>query len=157
MNVDDFLQGQNVEYDVIPHRETHDAQRMAQVVHVSGREVAKTVLLRCGDGPKYLLALLPANKAIDFEKAGKALGDGAAVELATREDLVAHCSDCEPGALPPFGSHYGMQTVVDRRLAEDEEIVFESNTHRESIRMKFDDFRRIEQPQVVDIARDGAA
>ncbi|MEQ8789239.1 MAG: YbaK/EbsC family protein [Pirellulaceae bacterium] len=152
MNIDEYLLQQNVEYDVIPHRETHDAQRMAQVVHVSGREVAKTVLLRAKSAQSpFYVAVLPANKAIDFEKAEQALG-GVRVELATRQEVADHCPDCEFGALPPFGSMYRMPTIVDQRLAEDEEIVFEGNTHRESIRMQWADFLRIEQPQVVDIA-----
>ena len=152
MNLHNYLLDKNVEFDVIPHRETHDAQRMAQAVHVSGREVAKTVLLRANGGYKYILAVLPADKAIDFEKASKILG-GTKLSLATRPDLAAHCPDCEPGALPPFGSQYNVQTIVDKRLVEEEEIVFEGCTHCESIRMKFDDFRRIEEPLIADIAR----
>jgi prolyl-tRNA editing enzyme YbaK/EbsC (Cys-tRNA(Pro) deacylase) len=45
-----------------------------------------------------------------------------------------------------------MQTIVDQSLVEDEEIVFEGCSHCESIRMKFDDYRRIEQPLIADIA-----
>ena len=50
MKVDEFLKQRNVEFDVIPHRETYDAQRMAQALHVPGREVAKTVLLKANGG-----------------------------------------------------------------------------------------------------------
>jgi Ala-tRNA(Pro) deacylase len=151
MNLHTYLLDRNVDFDVIPHRETHDAQRMAQAVHVPGREVAKTVLLRANGGYTYILAVLPADKLIDFEKASKLLG-GTKLALATRPDLAAHCPDCEPGALPPFGSQYGMQTIVDKTLAEDEEIVFEACTHCEAIRMKFADFRRVEEPLIADIA-----
>lgn len=38
-----------------------------------------------------------------------------------------------------------MKTIVEQSLADDEEIVFEGNTHHEAIRMKFEDFRRIEE------------
>jgi len=37
-------------------------------------------------------------------------------------------------------------------LAEDDEIWFEGNTYKEAIRMKFDDFRRLEQPLVASFA-----
>lgn len=46
-----------------------------------------------------------------------------------------------------------MKTVLDESLTEDEEIVFEGNTHHEAIRMMLDDFRRIEQPQIASFAR----
>jgi hypothetical protein len=44
-----------------------------------------------------------------------------------------------------------MQTIVDLSLAENEDIIFEGNTHHEAIRMKFDEFRRLEEPLVAPI------
>ena len=145
MNVAEFLTKQNIVFDLLPHRDTYDAQRMAATLHVSGREVAKTVLLRADSGYTYVVAVLPANKAIDFELVAEILG-GAKVELASEIEIGEHCPDCEFGALPPFGSRYGMKTLVDESLLEDDEIVFEGNTHHEAIRMKLQDFRDIEQP-----------
>ncbi|MEQ8786869.1 MAG: YbaK/EbsC family protein [Pirellulaceae bacterium] len=147
MQVARFLQDRGVGFEVIDHEEAYDAQRVAQAVCVPGREVAKTVLLRADGGYVYVVAVLPATKRIDIEKAAKVLGGGR-VEIADEEEITRHCPDCEVGVLPPFGSQYGMQTMVDRSLCEDEEIVFEANTHREAVRMRFDDFKRIEEPLV---------
>ena len=147
MNVDELLRDKKVEYDLIPHRDIFDAQRLAETLHVSGREVAKTVLLRADAGYLYIVAVLPATHTIDFDLASQMLG-GSRIELATEIEVGDHCPDCEIGALPPFGSEYGMKTIVDRSLADDEEIVFEGNTHHEAIRMKYEDFRQIEQPLV---------
>jgi len=152
MNVSELLQQRNVAYDVIPHRDTYDAQRMAQTLHVAGREVAKTVLLRVDNGKQYGVAVLPADKSIDFERVSELLS-GSNVELATEIEIGEHCPDCELGALPPFGTQYGMMTLVDESLTQDEQIVFEGNTHHEAIRMKFHDFREIEQPQIGKFAR----
>ena len=151
MNVANLLRERNVEFDLIPHRETYDAQRLAATIHVSGHEVAKTVLLRA-DGGRYAVAALPADKSVDLMRAA-ALLDHGDVELATELEISQHCADCEVGALPPFGSQYGMQTLVDESLAKDEEIVFEGNTHHEAFRMRFADFRRIEQPLIGSFAR----
>ena len=74
--------------------------------------------------------------------------NGAKVELATEIEIAEHCTDCEMGALPPFGWKYGMETLVDESLTKDEEIVFEGNTHRESVRMKYADFYRLAAPLV---------
>jgi len=147
MKVADFLRDQKIEFDVIPHGDTYDAQRMAQSLHVSGREVAKTVLLRADHGYSYVVAVLPANETVDFERVSKALG-GSQIDLATEVEINQHCPECEMGALPPFGSQYDMKTMVDQSLTEDEYIFFEGDTHHEAIRMKFEDFRRIEQPLV---------
>jgi Ala-tRNA(Pro) deacylase len=119
---------------------------------VPGHEVAKTVLLRNSGQRDYLLAVLPASKRIDFRRLSAALG-GARVELASEPELTEVCPDCEVGALPPFGSGYGMRTLVDESLAEDDGIVFEGNTHHEAIRMKFRDYQRLEAPMMASFAR----
>jgi Ala-tRNA(Pro) deacylase len=145
MNVAKFLERGHYPFDRVPHRSAYTAQHLAHELHVSGREVAKTVLLRANGGYNYVVAVLPATKKIDLKKASQLLGD-AKLELATEYDIAVHCPDCDFGVLPPFGSRYGMQTIVDSTLADHEEIWFEGNTHEEAIRMGFDEFRRIEEP-----------
>lgn len=149
MNVRDYLKQKQVPFEVIAHHDTYDAQHLAQSMHISGRLVAKTVLLRTeGEGEEdFVVAVLPANRNVDLDLAGDVLG-AEYVELASERDLAQHCPDCEVGVLPPFGREYGMRTVVDVTLLEDEEIVFEGNTHHEAIRMKLDDYREIEGPLV---------
>jgi Ala-tRNA(Pro) deacylase len=151
MKITEFLKKRNVAFESIPHSATYDAQHLAQMLHVRGREVAKTVLLRANGGYRYFVAVLPATKRIDFAKASAAIG-GSQIHLATEIEVASHCPDCEMGVLPPFGSQYGMVTLVDENLTKDTQIVFEGNTHRDAIRMNFEDFRQIEQPLIVDLA-----
>ena len=151
MSVATYLEERRCQFERVPHQPTYSAQRMAHELHVPGREVAKTVLLRANGDYEFVIAVVPANKKIDLKQVSKLLG-GSRVQLATEFDIAAHCPDCEFGALPPFGSRYGMKTIVDAGLTEDEQIVFESNTHREAIRMRFDEFRRLEQPLVAPFA-----
>jgi Ala-tRNA(Pro) deacylase len=151
MKVAEFLERRKYPFERVPHQPTYSAQRLAHELHVPGREVAKTVLLRANGGYEFIVAVLPANSKVDLEKASKLLGE-AKLELATEFDMAEHCPDCEFGVLPPFGSHYGMKTIVDSSLANDEYIWFEGNTHDEAIRMKFADFHRIEQPIVAPFA-----
>lgn len=151
MNVAEFLNTKKVGFKIFEHEATYDAQHLAQSLHVPGRVVAKTVLLSANGGYRYLIAVLPATKQIDIAKASAALG-GSKLRLATEIEVAQHCPDCDFGVLPPFGSQYGMVTMVDESLAKDIDIIFEGNTHRDAIRMKFEDFRRIEAPLVVDMA-----
>ncbi len=95
--------------------------------------------------------MLPATKTIDFEKVSAALGGGK-IELAHEFEIKEHCSDCELGVLPPFGSQYGMKTLVEKSLTKDEVIVFEGNRHDEAIRMSYEDFQNIEEPLVASFA-----
>jgi Ala-tRNA(Pro) deacylase len=151
MNVQTFLSDKQVAYDAITHRDTYDAQRLAQELQTPGQEIAKTVLLRADRGYKYVVAVLPATKTIDFEKVSAAFG-GSKIELATEIEVMQHCPDCEMGTLPPFGTEYGMMTLVEESLTRDEEIIFEGNNHHEAIRMRYADYHAVEKPLVAQFA-----
>lgn len=69
MKITQFLQQRNVEFDLISHPGTHDAQRLAATIHVSGHEVAKTVLLKADAGyaninPISTRTMTPSPKAL---------------------------------------------------------------------------------------------
>ena len=141
--------------EAIEHPPAFDAQHLAQALHTPGREVAKTVLLRADHKYSYIVAVLPATHRIDFDALREFMG-GASLELATEVEIAERCPDCEFGVLPPFGSHYGAQTIVDESLTKDESISFESDSHTEAIRMKYADFYEIEHPLVARFARPAA-
>ena len=60
MTVATYLAEQKRPFQRLPHERTYSAQRLAQTLHVPGREVAKTVLLRVNGGHQYVVAVLPA-------------------------------------------------------------------------------------------------
>lgn len=152
MNIQEFLSANQIPFEVLEHPPTTDAQHMAHAVHVSGDKVAKTVLLRANHGYRYVTALVPASRRIDLEVAGKSFGD-ADLRLASEAEIAEVCPDCERGVLLPFGSQYGVKTIVDASLEKADEIVFEGNCHEESIRMKFADFCRLESPLILPLTR----
>jgi Ala-tRNA(Pro) deacylase len=146
MNVQDYLQQHHIPFQVMSHAATGDAAHLAEALHCSGKHVAKTVLLHINHGFGDAVAIVPAHAKVDFAKASAMLG-GAEIRLANEQDVALRCPDCEVGVLPPFGSQYGMKTLIDQSLAG-ESIVFEGNTHEEAICMSFNDFRRLESPLV---------
>ena len=150
MTVAAFLEERRCRFERVPHQPTYSAQRMAHEIHVPGREVAKTVLLRADGDCDFVVAVLPAN--MNINPARVAFQVGGKVELATEFEIASQCPDCEFGALPPFGSRYGMKTLVDSSLAQDEEIVFEGDTHHEAIRMPFDEYEQLERPMIASFA-----
>jgi Ala-tRNA(Pro) deacylase len=156
MNLAKFLEEHGMEFKLLSHRDTYDAQHLAQALHVSGHHVAKTVLLRADGGYAYVVAVLQATRKVNLERASAALG-GARLELGTEHELAEHCPDCEFGVLPPFGSQYEMRTLVDEELTTEDWIVFEGNTHHEAIRMRFEDFQQLENPLIAPFAEAPAA
>jgi Ala-tRNA(Pro) deacylase len=143
MRLDDLLTSRRIPFERLHHRPAFTSRRVAQILHVPDAEVAKTVLLRTGHG--YLVAVLPADRQVDLDKVRHFLADDW-VEVATEAEMDRVFPDCERGAMPPFGSLYHLDTLVDESLAEDEKIVFEAQTHEEAIRMTYRDFESLEHP-----------
>jgi Ala-tRNA(Pro) deacylase len=100
-----------------------------------------------------VLAVLPASYHVNLKKLGEILGKP--VRLATEDEFAGLFPDCELGAMPPFGVLYGLPVVADKVLAEDEEIVFNAGTHRDAIRMRFEDFEKLAKPQLASFAEKG--
>lgn len=145
MNVREFLETEHVPFDVLPHRSTYTAQHLAHALDVPGDNVAKTVLLNVDD--EFMIAVLPATHQISLPMLRDRLR-ARSVKLATEEELEQVFPDCERGVAPPFGKQYGMSTIVDRPLTEDEHIVFEGNSHSEAIYLRYYDYAKIEHPRV---------
>jgi Ala-tRNA(Pro) deacylase len=146
MDIIAHLKKQKVKFEHMTHEEKFTTQEVAAAQHVPGAEMMKAVLVDV-DGEK-VLAVLSANYNINFKELAKALS-AKKVKLAFEDDLQQVFPDVEVGAEPPFGSLYGVKTVVDEQLAAESEVVFQSGTHKDTVKMSWDDYRKIEKPEVV--------
>src|SRR3989304_1540495 len=135
-----FLDDNQVRYVTVRHSPAFTAQEVAASAHISGYEMAKTVMIKV-DG-KVAMAVLPAPLHADLRQRRELRG-AAAVDLGSESEFKSLFPECELGAMPPFGKLYGMETYVARRLTEDEYIAFNAGTHTERIRMRFRDFEKI--------------
>jgi Ala-tRNA(Pro) deacylase len=144
------LDGEHVPYELQQHSVAYTAQQIAASEHISGRLVAKVVIVLANGGPVVLT--LPASNRVDFERVKEIL-HARDVRLADETEVAPLFPDCEVGAMPPFGNLYELPVVVDQQLAEDEYIVFPVGTHTETMRLRYDDFARVVRPVVADVAR----
>lgn len=139
-----FLEDNNIKYVVISHSTAYTALEVAELAHISGRELAKTVMVKI-DG-KLAMIVLPAAYMIDLTCLNKAMGVDR-VDLANEDDFIDMFPDCEIGAMPPFGNLYGMEVFIEPSLEKDKEIAFNAGNHRELIKLLFEDFDRLVQPK----------
>ena len=72
MQITEYLDQQNVHYQLCSHRPTFTSQHMAAEEHVPGMDVAKPVLVQA-DG-EYLMCVLPACCKVDLHKLREQLG-----------------------------------------------------------------------------------
>lgn len=149
MRVSEFLSGEHVAFETLLHAPAYTAQHRAKYLGVSGKQVAKAVLLRSQDS--YLLAVLPATKRIDTALLSSELG--APVSLATAREVAVVFRDCEWGVVGPFGKLYSIPSILDSSIGRDDMMIFESDTHAEAIRIRCRDYESLEQPRRVSFAR----
>jgi Ala-tRNA(Pro) deacylase len=142
----EFLQKENVRYVSILHATAYTAQEVAASAHVTGKELAKTVIVEL-DG-KMAMAVLAANRKIVLQDLREVTGSDQ-VKFATEEEFRLKFPECETGAMPPFGNLYGMDVYLAESLTANDQIAFNAGSHSEVIRMSFADFERLVKPKVV--------
>ena len=147
--LEQYFRDNGVGYQIMTHPVAYTAQEVAAAQRVPGKQVAKVVIV-LADGKAVMLAQ-PANSRIDFAKLKDVLG-AQEVRLARENEFSDLFPDCDTGAMPPFGNLYDVPVYVDRALSEDVEIVFQAGTHRETMRITYQDYARLARPTVADFA-----
>jgi Ala-tRNA(Pro) deacylase len=150
----EFLDRNAIKYVVISHSVAYTAQGIAALTHISGKELAKTVIVKL-DGT-MAMAVVPASCQVDLGLL-KAAAGAKTVELATEQEFKDRFPDCETGAMPPFGNLYGMTVFADESLSHDKEIAFNAGSHRELVRLAWDDMAKLVKPRLVKLARTPSA
>jgi Ala-tRNA(Pro) deacylase len=145
----DHLATNGVAFELEQHRVAYTAQDLAAAEHVSGKRVAKVVVVMAGGDPAMLV--LPASSQVDLGRVAAEFGTED-IRLAKEDEFAGLFEDCEVGAMPPFGSLYSMPVWVDQSITKAPEITFPAGSHRESMRIRYSDFERLENPRVVRVA-----
>jgi Ala-tRNA(Pro) deacylase len=145
----EFLDSHNIKYVTIGHSQVFTAQEIAATVHIPGKELAKTVMVKIDD--KMAMAVLPASCKVDIDLLKKVAG-AKKVGLASEQEFKDLFPECEVGAMPPFGNLYGIDVFVAESLVENEEIAFNAGSHTELIKLLYKDFEIHVNPKVVKIS-----
>ncbi len=128
-----------VQFEELGHPPTLEAARTAEAAHVSGRQVAKGVLVRAGE--EYMLAVAPSSRRVDFDRLRRWLG--REVQLASEADSGPLFPDCDLGAIPPVGAAFGLETILDDDMLNTEHIYFEGGDHKTLVHVDAANWRRL--------------
>ena len=150
----DYLESQNVSYEMIHHSQAFTAQEVAHSLHVSGKRCVKAVVAE-GDH-KIVIVVMPASHRLNFQELKSAMKVNQ-LEMLVESELVGLFPDCDIGAVPPIGNLYGIDVWVDRAVASTEKIVFCAGTHEDCIRMRYSDFAKLARPFVGHFSELGTA
>ena len=95
---------------------------------------------------------MPGSKKLESKKLKLILGTKK-LRFAAPEE-VKEIMHCEIGACYPFGSIIGLDTYMDNSLKNQSKISFNPGLHHKSIMVKLSDYLSVENPKILDIAKD---
>lgn len=144
MTIKDFLKNHDV-----PFRElrAQEAAELGAKRHGSSACIAQTRLLRADHGFRYVLTLFPATCELDEHRVSQLLG-GANLVMCDRQECHEVCGATR---LCPFGSLYGLLTIVDRHVGENDLIAFKDELGQ-WLSIPWVNFLRSENPLIGEIA-----
>jgi Ala-tRNA(Pro) deacylase len=141
----EFLDSSKVKYLSMSHSPAFTSQEIAASAHISGKQLAKTVIVKAGD--KLAMVVLPASQQVNFAKLHELMG--VQVDLASESEFKDKFPGCEVGAMPPFGNLFNMPVYVSGSLSKYDAIVFNAGSHAELMQMTYQDFERLVQPNIL--------
>ena len=137
--VQSFLKQHSIEYRLVPHPHTGSSHETAEAAHIPEDHIAKAVIVK--DAAGYGMVVIPASSWADLDQLRTELD--REFHLATEDEIAKLFTDCEPGAVPPLGSAYGLETYLDQALMSLANVYFEAGDHEELIHTTGVDFQTL--------------
>ena len=132
----EYMNNHQVEYEVFTHPRTASSMETVHVAHIPGERLAKPVILEDDEG--YVMAVLPANGRVHLGELSRQMH--RKLRLANELEVNRLFDDCAPGAIPPVGQAYGIETVLEETLEKQPDIFFEAGDHAALIHLSAGQF-----------------
>jgi Ala-tRNA(Pro) deacylase len=140
-------------FRVVEHAAEGRTEVISEIRGNALAQAAKAMVLMVKQGKKdrrYFLCVVPGDRRIDMDVV-KSLGKGTHAMFAP-QDIAEKLAGCVMGAVPPVSFNPELQLVVDPKLLENEEIVFNSGRLDRSIFIQRDSYVKVANPKVAPIA-----
>lgn len=136
-----YLKDKGTHYKLVRHPHSESSMETAETAHVPGDALAKGVVLRDGSG--LLLVVVPSDYHIELDTLNEHLE--RQLSLVNEGELRDIFPDCEPGAVPPIGAPYSIDTVWDPEasLGFQEQVFFEAGDHATLVRVSGEQFHEL--------------
>lgn len=134
-----YLAEHGVFYELTPHPKSYSSHDTAEAAHVPDDHLAKAVVVK--DEKGYAMAVIPGSSWLKLQALHEEAGRDFA--LAEESELDAVFTDCQPGAIPPVGMAYGVETFLDERLLSLANVFFEAGDHEHLVHVSGEAFREL--------------
>jgi len=150
--VEQLLAEHGVAFEVLRHEPVYTSEQAAAVRGTPLASGAKALI--CKGGDRFVMFVMPADLKLASKAVRRARG-WRKMRFANRDE-VFELTGLEPGSIPPFGSLFGLATLCDSRLGENETINFNAGDHCISVSMRYADYVQVETPELGDFAEAAA-
>ncbi len=145
-----LLDDVGVSYELLEHEPIWTSEDAARVRGFLVAEGAKSLLLKA-DG-EFVLIVIPGDRRLSSSKLRKLL-NARDVRFARPEE-VKRVMGCEVGACYPIGNFLDVRTIVDASLGKNEYVSFNIGRHDRSVRMRWEDFKKVAKFEIADVVED---
>ena len=137
--VNNYLAQNSIDFDTLTHPHTGSSHETAEAAHIREDHIAKAVIVK--DEAGYAMVVVPASNYVEMKHVRKELN--RELELVEEDEFAKLFPDCEPGAIPPLGPAYQIETFLDEALKSLANVYFESGDHEHLIHISGNDFRKL--------------
>lgn len=141
--IEDFLVANDIGFLHYPHEPEPTAAKTAERLHIKESDFGKCIVIVAGGD--LALAVIPVNEQLDTDAVAEAL-EARGARLATEREVDTAFPDCEPGAVPPLGSLFGVPVLIDFAFEDHRLLSFKAGTHTDVIQVCLDDFVKAVHP-----------
>ena len=146
--VESLLKQHEVAFQVLRHEPVYTSEEAARVRGTPLASGAKALV--CKGEDRFVMFVIPADRKLDSRAVRRVKG-WRKLRFATREEVL-ELTGLAPGSIPPFGSLFGLPTLCDERLGENDVINFNAGDHSISVSMRYADYLRVEHPELGEFA-----
>ena len=137
--IERYLIQHRVDYELVPHPTTYSSHDTAKAAHIADDHIAKAVIVNDAQG--YAMVVIPASHWFKLEALQQEVDRDFV--LAAESDATKLFPDCAPGAIPPLGPAYDLETFMDERLTSLANVYFEAGDHEDLVHVNGDAFHTL--------------
>ncbi len=147
-----LLEREKADFRVIEHEPEGRSEQISKIRGNLPSQAAKAmvVAVKTAEGRRFVLAVLPGDRRVDFSGIAKAVG-GKKAALAAPEE-ANRLTGCVMGAVPPFSFNDELTLVVDPNLLTHDKLAFNAGRLDRSMFLATKSYIEVAKPTVAPIA-----
>lgn len=135
-----YLEEHDTPFDIRAHRHSASSAETARTANIPRNQLAKSVIVEDENG--CLMAVVPGDKTVALRELESLLGRGK-LHLSDESRISGLFEGCDPGAVPPFGMLWGVETVVDDELESCGTVYAEAGDHEHVLCLSHQQFHEL--------------